>query len=192
MIRTLRLLILLVIFLSQFVYAESYLKDAQDGQPAAQYFYAMNLLKKGKQNRALGFFTIAAAQGHLKSSLWIEQNTDYQKDEFMSALVATNKMLKNKVKAYSSEELKAIGKQGDSNTQFLMWLLYVNDLYFSKPKAYVWIKKASFNKHPRGTFALGLLYYYGYIVPEQKSKAIQLFKESSALGYSFATAFLNK
>ena len=192
---SLRLLILLVIFLSQYICAEDYLKDAQDGQPRAQYLYAMNLLKKGNKNEALDWLIIAAAQGHLRSSLWIEQNTDYQEDIFMSALVLTNNELKNKVKPYTSNELeqmKKIGKEGNSDTQFLIWLLYVNNLYISKPKAYVWIKKAAFNKHPRATFAMGLLYYYGYIVPEQKSKAIKLFKESAALGYSFASIFLNK
>ena len=192
---SLRLLILLVIFLSQYICAEDYLKDAQDGQPRAQYLYAMKLLKKGNKNEALDWLIIAAAQGHLRSSLWIEQNTDYQEDIFMSALVLTNNELKNKVKPYTSNELeqmKKIGKEGNSDTQFLIWLLYVNNLYISKPKAYVWIKKAAFNKHPRATFALGLLYYYGYIVPEQKSKAIKLFNESSALGYSFAESFLNK
>ena len=192
---SLRLLILLVIFLSQYICAEDYFKDAQDGQPRAQYLYAMNLLKKGNKNEALDWLIIAAAQGHLRSSLWIEQNTDYQEDIFMSALVLTNNELKNKVKPYTSNELeqmKKIGKEGNSDTQFLIWLLYVNNLYISKPKAYVWIKKAAFNKHPRATFAMGLLYYYGYIVPEQKSKAIKLFKESAALGYSFASIFLNK
>ena len=192
---SLRLLILLVIFLSQYICAEDYLKGAQDGQPRAQYLYAMNLLKKGNKNEALDWLIIAAAQGHLRSSLWIEQNTDYQEDIFMSALVLTNNELKNKVKPYTSNELeqmKKIGKEGNSDTQFLIWLLYVNNLYISKPKAYVWIKKAAFNKHPRATFAMGLLYYYGYIVPEQKSKAIKLFNESSALGYSFAESFLNK
>ena len=54
------------------------------------------------------------------------------------------------------------------------------------------IKKAAYNKQPRATFGLGLLYYYGYIVPKQKSKAIKFFEESSALGYSFASTFLNK
>ena len=192
---SLRLLILLVIFLSQYICAEDYLKDAQDGQPRAQYLYAMNLLKKGNKNEALDWLIIAAAQGHLRSSLWIEQNIDYQENIFMSALVLTNNELKNKVKPYTSNELeqmKKIGKEGNSDTQFLIWLLYVNNLYISKPKAYVWIKKAAFNKHPRATFAMGLLYYYGYIVPEQKSKAIKLFNESSALGYSFAESFLNK
>ena len=195
LIRTLRLLILLVIFSSHHIHAEGYIEDAQDGQPKAQYLYAMSLLKKGNKSEALNWLMIAAAQGHLKSSLWIELNIDYQKDKFMSALIATNEELKNKVKQYTRnelEEIKKIGKQGNPDTQFLLWLLYVNDLYISKPKAYVWIKKAAFNKQPRAIFALGLLYYYGYIVPEQKSKAIELFEESSALGYSFALSFSTK
>ena len=195
MLRTLRLLILLVIFSSHYVYAESYMKDAQDGLPKAQYEYAMSLIEKGKKNLALDWLTIAAAQGHLKSSLWIEQNIDYRKNKFMNSLIATNEELKDKVKSYTFdelEEIKKIGKAGDADTQFLLWLLYINDLSISKPKAYVWIKKAAFNNQPRANFALGLLYYYGYIVPEQKSKAIKLFTESSALGYSFASTFLNK
>ena len=195
MIGTLRSLILLVIFLSQFVHAEGYFKDAQDGQPRAQYLYAMNLLGEGNKNAALDWLVIAAAQGHLKSSLWIEQNMDYRKDKFMRSLIETNKELKKIVKLYTPSELKEmikIAKDGNADTQFLLWLLYVNDLNISKPKAYVCLKKGAFNKQPRATFALGLLYYYGYIVPEQKSKAIKLFKESTALGYSFAESFLNK
>lgn len=192
---SLRVLILLVIFFSQCIYAEDYLKDAEDGQPKAQYLYAMKLLKKGNKNEALDWLIIAAAQGHLRSSLWIEQNVDYRKDKFMRSLIETNKELKKIVKLYTPSELKElqkIGKDGNSDTQFLLWLLYINDLHITKPKAYVWIKKAAFNKHPRANFALGLLYYYGYIVPKQKSKAIKLFKESTVLGYSFAATFLNK
>ena len=192
---SLRLLILLVIFFSQYIYAEDYLKDAQDGQPKAQYLYAMNLLKKGDKNEALDWLIIAATQGHLISSLWIEQNMDYRKDKFMRSLIETNKELKKIVKLYTPSELKElqkIGKDGNSDTQFLLWLLYINDLHITKPKAYIWIKKAAFNKHPRANFALGLLYYYGYIVPKQKSKAIKLFKESTVLGYSFAATFSNE
>jgi TPR repeat protein len=195
MLRTLRLLILLVIFSSQYLYAEGYVKDAQDGLPKAQYEYAMSLIEKGKKNIALDWFTIAAAQGHLKSSLWIEKNIDYRKDKFMSALIATNEELKDKVGSYKFDELEEIKKNvkvGDADTQFLLWLLYVNDLGISKPKAYVWIKKAVFNKQPRAIFGLGLLYHYGYIVPEQKSKAMKLFKESSALGFGFSSAFINR
>ena len=195
MFRTPSLLILLVIFLSQYIHAEGNLKDAQDGLPRAQYQYAMCLIEAGKKNTALGWFMIAATQGHLKGSLWIEQNIDYRKDEFITALIATNEELKDKVKSYTFDELEEIkknGKAGDADTQFLLWLLYVNDLGISKPKAYVWIKKAAFNKQPRAIFGLGLLYYYGYIVPEQKTKAMKLFKESNALGFGFSSAFLNK
>ena len=190
-----RLLILLVIFLSQYIQAEGCLKEAQDGAPKSQYQYAMSLIEEGKTNLALDWFTIASAQGHLKSSLWIEQNIDFRKDKFISGLIAMNKELKDKVKSYTFDELEEIkknGKASDADSQFLLWLLYVNDLGISKPRAYVWIKKAAFNKQPRAIFGLGLLYYYGYIVPEQKPKAINLFEESSALGYSFASTFLNK
>jgi len=195
MFRAPRLLILLVIFLSQYIHAEGNLKDAQDGLPKAQYQYAMSLIEEGKKNTALDWFMIAATQGHLKSSLWIEQNIDYRKDEFITALIATNEELKDKVKSYTFDELEEIkkkGKAGDADTQFLLWLLYVNDISITKPKAYVWIKKAAFNKQPRAIFGLGLLYYYGYIVPEQKTKAMKLFKESNALGFGFSSAFLNK
>ena len=195
MLKTLKLLILLVIFSSQYVYAESYMEDAQDGLPNAQFKYAMSLIEKGKKNIALDWFTIAAAQGHLKSSLWIEQNIDHSKNKFMSALIATNEELKDKVKSYTFDELEEIkknGKAGDADTQFLLWLLYVNDISITKPKAYVWIKKAVFNKQSRAIFGLGLLYHYGYIVPEQKSKAMKLFKESSALGFGFSSAFINR
>ena len=49
MFRTPRLLILLVIFLSQYIHAEGNLKDAQDGVPRAQYQYAMSLIEAGKK-----------------------------------------------------------------------------------------------------------------------------------------------
>ena len=110
MFRDPKLLILMVIFLSQYIHAEGNLKDAQDGLPKAQYQYAMSLIEEGKKNIALDWFMIAAAQGHLKSSLWIEQNIDYRKDEFITALIATNEELKDKVKSYTFDELEEIKK----------------------------------------------------------------------------------
>ena len=111
MFRAHRLLILLVIFLSQYIHAEGNLKDAQDGLPKAQYQYAISLIEAGKKNTALDWLMIAAAQGHLKSSLWIEQYIDYSKDEFITALIATNEELKNKVKSYTYSELEEIKKK---------------------------------------------------------------------------------
>ena len=46
-------MILLVIFLSQYIHAEGNLKGAQDGLPKAQYQYAMSLLEEGNKNTAL-------------------------------------------------------------------------------------------------------------------------------------------
>jgi hypothetical protein len=146
-LETPRLLILLVIFLSQYIHAEGNLKEAQDGVPKAQYQYAMRLIEAGKKIQPLTGLGLLQHKGHLKSSLWIEQNIDYRKDEFITALIETNEELKDKVKSYTFDELEEIkknGKAGDADTQFLLWLLYVNDLSISKPKAYVWIKKGSF------------------------------------------------
>jgi hypothetical protein len=63
MFRTPRLLILLVIFLSQYIYAEGNLKDAQDGVPKAQYQYAMRLIEAGKKSTALDWFTDCCSTG---------------------------------------------------------------------------------------------------------------------------------
>lgn len=93
MFRTPRLLILLIIFLSQYVHAEGTLKDAQDGVPKAQYQYAMSLIEADKKSTVLDWFKIAATHRHLKSSLWIDQNIDYRKDKFITALIETNEEL---------------------------------------------------------------------------------------------------
>jgi hypothetical protein len=79
----------------------------------------------------------------------------------MSAHIATKEELKDKVKSCTFDELeKKIVRQMMLTLNSLLWFLYVNDLSITKPKAYVWIKKAAFNKQSRATFALGLLYYY--------------------------------
>ena len=61
-----------------------------------------------------------------------------------------------------------------------------------KPEAYTWLKQAAGNNHPRALFSLGLLYYYGYIVPEEKEKAMRLIKKSSKLDLKLATIFLKQ
>jgi len=71
-----------------------------------------------------------------------------------------------------------------------MWLLYVNDKGVKKPEAYTWLKQAAGNNHPRALFGLGLLYYYGYIVPEEKDKAKRLIQKSGKLGLNLASIFL--
>ena len=190
-----KLLILLSLFFSLPALTNDYIKDVREGLPKSQYRYAMELIEAGNETDALNWLTISAAQGYLKSSDWIKQNLNYQEDNFLNALIDTNDRLRDLVRVYTPSELKELkkqGKQGDSKSQFILWLLYVNDLYISKPKAYVWIKKAAERKYPRALFGLGLLYFYGYIVPQQEKKAFELIEKSSNLGYDFAPIFLER
>ena len=88
------------------------------------------------------------------------------------------------------DNLNKLGLEDDSFAQYQLWLLYINGEFIPKPKAYVWLKKAAGNKYPDALYSLGLLYYYGFIVPEQKSKALKLLEESSELGSPNAHFFL--
>jgi len=63
-----------------------------------------------------------------------------------------------------------------------MWIYYVNNIGIQKPEAYTWLKQAAGNNHPEALFALGLLYHFGYTVPEEKSKATRFFKKAKGLG----------
>ena len=71
-----------------------------------------------------------------------------------------------------------------------MWFLYVNDKGVKKSEAYTWLKQAASNNHPKTLFGLGLLYYYGYIFPEEKDKAKKLIQRSGNLGLNLASIFL--
>jgi len=195
LLRLSKLLILLYLFFSLPVLTSDYIKDAREGLPKLQYLYAIELIEVGNETDALNWLTISAAQGYLKSSDWIKQNLNYQEDNFLNALIDTNDGLRDLIRTYTHSELKELkkqGKQGDSKCQFILWLLYVNDLYISKPKAYVWLKKAAERKYPRALFGLGLLYFYGYIVPQQETKAFDLIENSNKVGYNFAPIFLER
>jgi TPR repeat protein len=63
-------------------------------------------------------------------------------------------------------------------------LLKCINLGIQKPEAYTWLKQAAGNNHPEALFGLGLLYHFGYIVPEEKSKATRFFKKSQGLGFN--------
>jgi len=195
LLRLSKLLILLSLFFSLPVLTSDYIKDAREGLPKSQYRYAMELIEAGNETDALNWLTISATQGYLKSSDWIKQNLNYQEDIFLNALIDTNDGLRDLIRTYTPLELKELkkqGKQGDSKSQFILWLLYVNDLYIKKPRAYVWLKKTAERKYPRALFGLGLLYFYGYIVPQQETKAFDLIENSRNLGYSFALFFLER
>ena len=58
-----------------------------------------------------------------------------------------------------------------------------------KAEAYTWLKQAAGNDHPKALFGLGLLYYFGYIVPEEKDKAKKLIQKSGKLGLNLESIF---
>ncbi|MEK9933050.1 MAG: hypothetical protein VW549_06535, partial [Methylophilaceae bacterium] len=104
--------------------------------------------------------------------------------------------LKNRASTISFDQnnihgLQKLGSEDDSFAQYQLWLLYINGELITKPKAYVWLKKAAGNQYPDALYSLGILYYYGFIVPEQRGKALKLLQESTELGSSNAQFFLD-
>ena len=80
----------------------------------------------------------------------------------------------------------------DPNKQFLLWTLYANGYDVSKLTAFTWLKVAAENKHPAALMILGTLYCFGYIVPEDKDKGVQLIQESADLQYPLAKDLLKQ
>ena len=184
-------------FISGIAPAKSLLDKAQDGHPDSQFELALK-----KTNVDISFISnwllIAALQDHQKA---IHYLIKFSKNKILiiSELKLLNQKNKEFLQGYSSitkvekrdlNKLRKKGNDGDIDTQYLMWLLYVNNKGVKKPEAYTWLKQAAGNDHPKALFGLGLLYYYGYIVPEEKDKAKRLIQKSEKLGLSLATIFL--
>ena len=93
----------------------------------------------------------------------------------------------------SIEQLEAEA-EGSADKQFLIWSLYANGYDVPKLKAFTWLKVAAENSHPGAQLVLGVLYTFGYIVPESKKQGLVLIKKSKDQGYAFANdiyKFLN-
>jgi len=183
-------------FLSVTGYTKTSINKAQDGHPSSQFDLA---LKEISIDASLisDWLLIAALQDHQKSIHYLRKFSK-NKTSIINEL-RINQKNKDFLQAYSSivkvekkdlNKLRKKGNDGDINTQYLMWLLYVNDKGVKKPEAYTWLKQAAGNDHPRALFGLGLLYYYGYIVPEEKDKAKRLIQKSGKLGLNLASIFL--
>ncbi len=183
-----KFLFLLQCILPFSVVANELLQQAMDGEPEAQYQYAF-IIGDSDATKSRHLIEIAAFQNHLKSQ------------QYYLAHIADNdfhaQLFKNNIKKYQTifekeftkgdlNQLRKIGNDGDIETQYFLWLLYVNNLGVSKAEAYTWLKQAAGNLHPEATFSLGLLYYYGYIVPQELPKAKKLILNSQALGSSLA------
>ena len=188
---------LFLLVVSGSVFANLLEKMARDGNPNAQYEFALKEMAMNT-NFLSDWLVISALQGHKKASHYLrklptEENTIANelkilntKDlSFLQKYGSLEKIPKNELNTF-----RKLGNDGDINAQFMMWTFYVNNKGVSKAEAWVWLKRAAGNNHPQANFSLGLLYYYGYIVPEERKKAMTLITKSSELGFKLATSFL--
>ena len=180
-------------FLSSSGYTKSLLDKAQDGHPDSQYELALKELAVDAGYNS-DWLLVAALQDHQKAIHYLRKFSN-DKTLIMNEL----RLNKEFFQAYSSivkvdkkdlNKLRKKGNDGDIDTQYLMWLLYVNDKGVKKAEAYTWLKQAAGNNHSKALFGLGLLYYFGYIVPEEKDKAKKLIQKSGKLGLNLASIFL--
>ena len=176
---------IIFLLMPTYLFADKLIKDATDGKPHAQYLLGQDLLDK-KDNSGLDQLLIASTQGHIKSILLLEslnkskpKLVNYKTILSMQCKYAS---IKGELSDVKKKELRNNGNTGDITAQFCMWIYYVNNLGIQKPEAYTWLKQAAGNNHPEALFALGFLYHFGYIVPEEKSKATRLFNKSKGLG----------
>jgi site-specific recombinase XerD len=94
----------------------------------------------------------------------------------------------------TKKDIKQLKKEAENsvNKQLLIWTLYANGYDVSKLTAFTWLKVAAENEHPAALTILGSLYFFGYIVPEDKEKGYQLIQAASDLDYSIAKNLLNE
>ena len=190
-----KLTLLILCLFSSTSYSETLLNKAQEGYPSSQFELA---LKESDVNHISDWLLIAALQDNQKAIHYLSK-ISVSKTPIINELRLMNATNKVFLQTYSSIEkleqlelnkLREKGNDGDIDTQYLLWLLYVNDKGVKKPEAYTWLKQAAGNNNPRALFGLGLLYYYGYIVPEEKDRAKKLIQNSSNLGLNIASIFL--
>ena len=195
----LKLILLILCLISSLAFTANLLDKAKEGHPNSQFDLALKEMSNNA-NYTSDWLLKAALQDHKKATHYLRKISN-DKNPIINELRLMNLATQAFLQAYSSlavvdkkelNKLRKIGNNGDVATQYLLWLLYVNDKGIKKPEAYTWLKQAAGNNHPRALFSLGLLYYYGYIVPEEKEKAMRLIQKSSKLDLKLATIFLKQ
>ena len=166
---------------------EGILKKVKDGEAYSLYEYGQRIYFKDP-SKAINLMTLSVLQNnaHARNFLISLDDIDNSLKIFLK-----DRIVDSSIDQSNIDNLNKLGSEDDSFAQYQLWLLYINAELITKPKAYVWLKKAAGNKYPDALYSLGLLYYYGFIVPEQKSKALKLLEESSELGSPNAQFFLN-
>ena len=184
----LRLLFICLIpfFFKHAVANEGILKKVKDGEAYSLYEYGQKLYFKDP-SKAIDLMILSALQNNIKALNYLISHDDIDGD---LKIFLKDRASKIRINQSNINDLQRLGLEDDSFAQYQLWLLYINGEFIPKPKAYVWLKKASSNKYPGALYSLGILYYYGFIVPEQRDKALKLLQESSELGFSNAQFFL--
>jgi len=166
-------------------------KDADDGSPQAQFLFAKSLLTEDAE-KAQEYFLLAAFQGHTKSAYYLNWSIPVIANDSINELITPEVYDENKgiIPKEILNKIRKQGNQGDIVMQYLMWSLYVNNRGVSKAEAYTWLKQSAGNKNTSALFSLGLLYYYGYIVPIERDKGVSLIRQASDQGFNLASIFL--
>jgi len=166
---------------------EGILKKVKDGEAYSLYEYGKKLYFKDT-SKAMDLMMLSALQNNIQALNYLISHDGIDGDVKIFLKDSVKKITINQS---NIDNLNKLGLEDDSFAQYQLWLLYINGEFIPKTKAYVWLKKAAGNKYPDAMYSLGILYYYGFIVPEQKSKALKLLEESSKVGSSNAQFFLN-
>ena len=186
MIIRLVLICLIPFFFNHALANEGILKKVKDGEAYSLYEYGQTLYSKDS-SKAIDLMMLSALQNNIQALNYLISHDDVEEDE---KIFLKDRVKKITINQSNIDNLNKLGLEDDSFAQYQLWLLYINGEFIPKPKAYVWLKKASGNKYPDALYSLGILYYYGFIVPEQRSKALKLLQESTELGSSNAQFFL--
>ena len=166
---------------------EAILKKVKDGEAYALYEYGQRLYFKDP-SKAIDLMMLSALQNNVEALNFLISHDGIDGDV---KIFFKDRALKISFDQSNIDDLQKLGSEDDSFAQYQLWLLYMNGEFIPKPKAYVWLKKAAGNQYPDALYSLGILYYYGFIVPEQRGKALKLLEESTALGSSNAQLFLD-
>ena len=177
---------LIPFFFNYAVANEGILKKVKDGEAYSLYEYGQTLHFKDT-SKAMDLMMLSALQNNIKALNYLISHDGIDGDV---KIFLKDRIPKIRINQSNIDGLQKLGIEDDSFAQYQLWLLYINGEFIPKPKAYVWLKKASGNKYPDALYSLGILYYYGFIVPEQRGKALKLLQESTALGSANAQFFL--
>jgi TPR repeat protein len=171
---------ILLAFIFQFkasVQADELKKMALDGDPQSLCTYADQLDGENLNRLKQHAYILGNIQCHLSNSTLekIGQHT-------LIEVIDTKK------------DIKQLKQEAENNVnkQLLIWTLYANGFDVSKLTAFTWLKVAAENEHPAALTILGSLYYFGYIVPEDKDRGYQLIQQASDLNYSIAKNLISE